>query len=133
MNQEMEKDRVKVIPVLAGPCDMPGFLKGKYYADMMTPTARSRSLPQLLEQMGGAKERIEEILDGSGRTVSVDDDSWIDQLRQAFSSEDHSARYSGLSMAASGWRREGALLKHLDVLDKVCSVLDEVVGCVWTV
>jgi len=34
MSQEIEGKRVKVLPILAEPCSLPGFLKGKLYADM---------------------------------------------------------------------------------------------------
>jgi hypothetical protein len=36
MNQEIENKKVKVIPILHKKCDLPGFLKGKKYADFTT-------------------------------------------------------------------------------------------------
>jgi hypothetical protein len=37
MNQEIENRRVKVLPVRLDDSDMPGFLKGKLYADLRSP------------------------------------------------------------------------------------------------
>ena len=50
MNQEIAGRRVKVLPILASKCDLPGFLVGKLYADMSTPKALQNSLPMLLEE-----------------------------------------------------------------------------------
>lgn len=36
MNQEIENRRIKVIPILYKACELPGFLKGKLYADFTT-------------------------------------------------------------------------------------------------
>ncbi len=48
MNKEIEGKKVVVLPVLAGKCDLPGFLKGKLYVDMSTTRNFSKNLPKLL-------------------------------------------------------------------------------------
>lgn len=50
MNKEIEGKKVMVLPVLAGKCDLPGFLKGKLYVDMSTARSFSKNLPQLLSR-----------------------------------------------------------------------------------
>lgn len=57
MNKEIERKKVIVLPVLAGKCDLPGFLKGKLYVDMSTARNFSKNLPKLL-----ARFNIENIL-----------------------------------------------------------------------
>jgi len=37
MNQEIENRRVKVLPIRLDDSDLPGFLKGKFYADLRSP------------------------------------------------------------------------------------------------
>ncbi|MEW9702712.1 toll/interleukin-1 receptor domain-containing protein [Paenibacillus sp. SI92] len=50
MNQEIEGKKVKVIPILAGDCELPGFLKGKLYADMSTDKKFKLNLASLLNR-----------------------------------------------------------------------------------
>lgn len=50
MNQEIEGKKVKVVPILVGNCELPGFLKGKLYADMSTKRKFSDSIPVLLSR-----------------------------------------------------------------------------------
>ena len=57
MNKEIERKKVIVLPVLAGKCDLPGFLKGKLYVDMSTARNFSKNIPKLL-----ARFNIENIL-----------------------------------------------------------------------
>ncbi len=57
MNKEIEGKKVVVLPVLAGKCDLPGFLKGKLYVDMSTARNFSKNLPKLL-----ARFNIENVL-----------------------------------------------------------------------
>jgi len=51
MNQEIEGKRVKVLPVLLDECDLPGFLKGKFYADLKTMTNYDTVLNLIEERM----------------------------------------------------------------------------------
>lgn len=52
INDEIEGKRVKVLPILAAQCTLPGFLKGKMYADMSTPKRFKQALPTLLDRLG---------------------------------------------------------------------------------
>ncbi|HIY01354.1 MAG TPA: toll/interleukin-1 receptor domain-containing protein [Candidatus Blautia faecipullorum] len=60
MNKEIEGKKVVVLPVLAGKCNLPGFLKGKLYVDMSTTKNFSKNLPKLLSRFN-----IENILPGN--------------------------------------------------------------------
>jgi hypothetical protein len=51
MNREIEQKRVIVIPVCKTKCELPGFLKGKVYADFSTPSRYRRSLDRLLDRI----------------------------------------------------------------------------------
>lgn len=48
MNREIESKRVVVIPILTGKCEIPGFLKGKLYADMTSNKKINKNFPLLL-------------------------------------------------------------------------------------
>ncbi|MBE6088431.1 MAG: toll/interleukin-1 receptor domain-containing protein [Clostridium beijerinckii] len=50
MNSEIEGKRVITIPILAGKCDLPGFLKGKLYADMSTNRKYNENIHILLRR-----------------------------------------------------------------------------------
>lgn len=50
MNKEIEGKRVVVLPILAGKCNLPGFLAGKLYVDMSTKKTFTKNLPQLLSR-----------------------------------------------------------------------------------
>lgn len=52
MNQEIEGRRVKVLPLLFRQCELPGFLKGKYYADFTSPEKYEKSFQRLLFSIG---------------------------------------------------------------------------------
>jgi hypothetical protein len=52
MNQEIEGKKVKVIPILHKRCDLPGFLKGKLYADMTSEADYAAALPKILDRLG---------------------------------------------------------------------------------
>lgn len=57
INKEIEGKKVVVLPILAGKCELPGFLKGKLYLDMSTTRNYTQNLPQLL-----ARFNVENIL-----------------------------------------------------------------------
>lgn len=59
MNKEIEGKKVVVLPILAGKCELPGFLKGKLYLDMSTNRNFSKNLPQLLLRFN-----VENVLEG---------------------------------------------------------------------
>jgi hypothetical protein len=52
MNQEIENKRVKVLPILLEQCGLPGFLKGKLYADFTTEDRYASALALLLDKLG---------------------------------------------------------------------------------
>jgi len=52
MNQEIAGRRIKVLPILYRPCELPGFLLGKFYADFTGDENYSSSLKRLVESMG---------------------------------------------------------------------------------
>lgn len=52
MHQELEGRQVKVLPLLYRRCDLPGFLKGKYYADFTEEHRYSEALGLLLRRLG---------------------------------------------------------------------------------
>jgi hypothetical protein len=51
MNQEIEGKKIKVLPVLYRRCDLPGFLKGKMYADFTDPENYGQALALLLRRL----------------------------------------------------------------------------------
>jgi TIR domain len=51
-NQEIEGKRVKVLPLLYKPCDLPGFLKGKLYSDFTVPSKYDSALGTVLRRLG---------------------------------------------------------------------------------
>lgn len=55
MNQEIEGRRVKVLPLLLEDCELPGFLKGKLYADFRRADEYSFAFKQILNRVGVAK------------------------------------------------------------------------------
>ncbi len=52
MTQEIEGKAIKVLPVLAEACEVPGFLQGKFYADISTKSKFNGTLPMLLDRLG---------------------------------------------------------------------------------
>ncbi len=50
MNREIEGKKVVVLPILAGECNFPDFLKGKFYVDMSNNKLFLKNLPQLLSR-----------------------------------------------------------------------------------
>lgn len=52
MNQEIAGRQVKVLPIQYRPCELPGFLLGKFYADFTNDENYSSSLKRLVESMG---------------------------------------------------------------------------------
>ena len=51
MNQEIEGKKVKVLPLVYQPCDLPWFLKGKLYADFSSGEKYIQSLNMVLERL----------------------------------------------------------------------------------
>jgi len=51
-NREIEEDRVVVLPAILNDVELPGFLKGKCYADFRRETNYNDSLARLLERLG---------------------------------------------------------------------------------
>ena len=59
MNQEIYDRRVKVIPLLCDPVELPGFLVGKFYADLQSNASRKRNLPKLVSDIKAHLEDTE--------------------------------------------------------------------------
>lgn len=71
MNREIESKRVVVIPVLTGKCELPGFLKGKLYADMTSNKKINKNFPLLLSRFNvGYVENIKELFTEFSLTVT---------------------------------------------------------------
>ena len=51
MTHQIERRRVKVLPVMKESCDLPAFLEGRLYADFTTPYRRTRNLTQLVQSI----------------------------------------------------------------------------------
>jgi HEAT repeat protein len=122
MNQEIEGRRVKVLPVLASKCSLPGFLKGKLYADMSSSKAIQRSLPMLLERLEAPSEAIAQLRTGKS-PKDLSDSRWVAELRQGLASNDPATRYQALKKANT-WRSKD-LLTDLGTLDELFGLLDE--------
>ncbi len=52
MNQEIMGQKVKVLPIIYQPCELPGFLLGKFYADFTDTENYAPALKRLVESMG---------------------------------------------------------------------------------
>ncbi len=64
MTNQLDIGTVRVLPLLLEKCDLPGFLRGKLYADFTDPLAYDDSLARLLRTLGatrGAEEFYERI------------------------------------------------------------------------
>jgi hypothetical protein len=51
MNQEIEGKRIKVLPLVIEDCELPGFLKGKLYADFRDPKRYNEELNKILHRI----------------------------------------------------------------------------------
>lgn len=52
VTQEIKGRRVKVLPILIEPCEIPGFLSDKFYADFTNPDDFDRPMSTLLRTLG---------------------------------------------------------------------------------
>lgn len=52
MNQEIMGENIKVLPILYMPCELPGFLLGKFYSDFTDENNYTPALKRLVESMG---------------------------------------------------------------------------------
>lgn len=52
MNEEINGKKLKVLPLLYRKCDIPGFLRGKLYADFTTEKKFDESFSKLLDTLG---------------------------------------------------------------------------------
>jgi hypothetical protein len=51
MTRQIQRRRVKVLPVMKEVCKVPDFLQGRMYADFTTPYRRQQNFPVLLESI----------------------------------------------------------------------------------
>ena len=121
MNQEIQGKRVKVLPILASKCDLPGFLVGKLYADMSTRKAFTKSLPTLLDRLGAKPELIAKVRSGE-KLEKLSGDKWVHTLGEALSSDDVAVQYEGLKSALT-WNGE-SLLAAPEVLEGVFKAIE---------
>jgi hypothetical protein len=121
MNQEIEGRSLKVLPILAGKCTLPGFLLGKLYADMSTQRAFKTSLPMLLDRLEAPPNAVLRARRGEPLGLSTDG-RWLRDLAAGLDSSDLSKRYRALK-AAQTWRAED-LLDNLGTLEKIFNLLD---------
>lgn len=72
MNREIDEKKIIVVPVLIGRCELPGFLKGKLYADMTTRRKLNDNFPLLLSrfQVEYIEEEIKETFTKRGLAAS---------------------------------------------------------------
>lgn len=52
MNQEIEGRRIKVLPILIKNCEIPEFLRGKFFADFRDPAKYDQGLELILKRLG---------------------------------------------------------------------------------
>lgn len=52
MNQEIQGNKVKVLPVMYQTCDLPGFFLGKFYADFTDESKYQEAFKRLVESIG---------------------------------------------------------------------------------
>jgi tetratricopeptide (TPR) repeat protein len=57
MNEEIDGKRIKVLPLLYRQSELPGFLKGKKYADFTNDENYAESLQQVLQRLGIASDK----------------------------------------------------------------------------
>src|SRR5215831_14962296 len=57
INEEIEGKRVKVLPLVIEDCDLPGFLKGKLYADFRVPKRYGEELAKVLGRLRAGTRR----------------------------------------------------------------------------
>ncbi len=112
MNQEIEGRRVKVLPILAMQCQLPGFLLGKLYADMSTPKALRQSLPLLLDRLADGTEDSRQPRIGS---------IWLDKFADAVGARDLTTQYRLLKDMPYGIGK--ALLGKITLLNQIFALV----------
>ena len=156
MNQEIEGREVKVLPLLYQQCDLPGFLKGKLYADFTTDEKYQDGLMLLMERLGVVPTGGELFIfqrDLEGRFLMVNDafadaqqddvvgktdhDLYPETLARCYAVSDLEVFRSGKAMSnfeehvtPSGKRVRVQVIKH-PILDKEGKVVG-VEGIYWT-
>ncbi len=58
LTQEVHSRRVRVLPILAGKCSVPTFLRNKVYADLSTSVRYDSGLPRLLKLLGRRRKAV---------------------------------------------------------------------------
>jgi TIR domain len=58
LSEEFEEGRVKVIPILSSPCEIPPLLRSKLYADFTAPDAMERQYPRLIGALKGVAPHL---------------------------------------------------------------------------
>ena len=81
LNHEIAGKRVKVLPILAKTCDVPGFLQGKVYADFRKKSNWKKALGSLLDVLGLEDREDFDVFPGKQVMILRD---FVDQLKQHF-------------------------------------------------
>ena len=103
-NREIEERRVVVLPLLVQKVPLPGFLKGKFYADFTAPDAYQPMFELLLRALGPAKAlpkpSVQEI-DSLRQELAVMKDALAELSKQNKAHELMSLRHKTPSLAAA--------------------------------
>lgn len=120
MNQEIEGKRIKVLPILAGKCSIPGFLKGKLYADMSTSIKFKKSLPLLLSRLDIPHTLILDTV--KNKTNANDVSKNIHKIIDGLESNDLAFQYDVLKSLNSYHHKEA--IKHPHIRDLLLDKLN---------
>jgi len=121
MNQEIEGKKVKVLPILAGPCTLPGFLKGKLYADMSSSKKFKASLTLLLDRLGVAPSLLSEVSNGKSIEQITKSSKQALDIANALNSNDPVLQYKTLKSIGSYKYKEA--ISHPQVLQSLITFL----------
>jgi hypothetical protein len=58
MTHEIDAQKVKVLPILIEDCELPGFLRDKYYADFRPPDLYEESFIKIVQMLGVEEQRV---------------------------------------------------------------------------
>jgi hypothetical protein len=74
MNQEIQGRKLKVLPVMYQPCELPGFLLGKFYADFTDESRYAEDFKRFVESIGIVfnKRALESNYNGSTLSDAID-------------------------------------------------------------
>ena len=124
MNQEIEGKKVKVLPVLAERCELPGFLKGKLYADMSTERKFNAALPMLLSRFGVDHNILRKLNDGESLDKLIKGTKDTLDIANALHSDNANVQYKVLKSIEKYKHKE--VIQNAQVLEALVSLLEPV-------